>query len=181
MSRIAKQPIPVPAGVTANIEAGELVVKGPLGELKRRFRDDVKIELTAEGIVVAPAHGSILANALSGTYASHIRNMVEGVTKGYEKKLLIEGVGYRYAVNGDKVKLDLGFSHPVEVAIPAGVKVVVEKSQMTITGFDKEVVGGFAAKIRSLKRVEPYKGKGIRYIDEVVRRKQGKKAGATAS
>lgn len=181
MSRIAKQPIPVPAGVTANIEAGELVVKGPLGELKRRFRDDVKIELTAEGIVVAPAHGSILANALSGTYASHIRNMVEGVTKGYEKKLLIEGVGYRYAVNGDKVKLDLGFSHPVEVAIPAGVKVVVEKSQMTIAGFDKEVVGGFAAKIRSLKRVEPYKGKGIRYIDEVVRRKQGKKAGATAS
>ncbi|MFA5022903.1 MAG: 50S ribosomal protein L6 [Candidatus Paceibacterota bacterium] len=181
MSRIAKQPIPVPAGVTANFEAGELVVKGSLGELKRRFRDDVKITITPEGIVVAPAHGSILANALSGTYASHIRNMVEGVTKGYEKKLLIEGVGYRYAVNGDKIKLDLGFSHPVEVATPAGVKVVVEKGQMTITGFDKEVVGGFAAKIRSLKRVEPYKGKGIRYIDEVVRRKQGKKAGATTA
>ncbi|MCX6712235.1 MAG: 50S ribosomal protein L6 [Candidatus Vogelbacteria bacterium] len=180
MSRIAKQPIPLPAGVTANIEAGDFSIKGPLGNLSRRFRDDVKITITEEGVVVASAHGSILANALSGTYASHIRNMVEGVTKGFEKQLLIEGVGYRYAVNGDKVKLDLGFSHPVEILIPAGLKVVTEKSKMMINGFDKELVGGFAAKIRSLKRVEPYKGKGIRYSDEVVRRKQGKKAGATA-
>lgn len=180
MSRIAKQPIPLPAGVTAVFEAGEMVIKGPLGELKRRFRDDVKITITPEGVVVAPAHGSIFSGVLSGTYASHLRNMVLGVTKGFEKKLLIEGVGYRYAVNGDKVKLDLGFSHPVEVVIPAGLKVVVEKSQMTITGFDKELVGGFSAKIRSLKKVEPYKGKGIRYSDEIVRRKQGKKAGATS-
>ena len=180
MSRIAKQPIPLPTGVTATLEAGEFSVKGPLGALSRRFRDDVKITIADEGIIVAPNHGSILANALSGTYASHLRNMVEGVTKGFEKKLLIEGVGYRYAVNGDKVKLDLGFSHPVEVVIPAGIKVVVEKSQMTVTGFDKELVSGVASKIRSLKRVEPYKGKGIRYSDEVVRRKQGKKAGATA-
>lgn len=181
MSRIAKQPIVLPAGVTVNLDKGELIVKGPQGELKRRFRNDVKITVADEGVVVAPAHGSILANALSGTYASHIRNMVEGVTKGFEKKLLIEGVGYRYAVNGDKVKLDLGFSHPVEVLIPSGLKVTVEKSQMTITGFDKELVGGFSAKIRALKKTEPYKGKGIRYHDEVIRRKQGKKAGATTS
>jgi len=180
MSRIAKQPIILPAGVTATFSAGNFSVTGPLGSLSRDFRAEVKIEVTPEGVVVAPAHGSILANALSGTYASHIRNMVEGVTKGYEKKLLIEGVGYRYAVNGDKVKLDLGFSHPVEVLVPAGLKVAVEKNQMTITGLDKELVGGFSAQIRALKKVEPYKGKGIRYHDELVRRKQGKKAGATA-
>lgn len=180
MSRIAKQPIVLPSGVTAIFESGKLSVNGSLGALSRDFRDDVKIEITPEGIVVAPSHKSILANALSGTYASHIRNMVEGVTKGFEKKLLIEGVGLRYAVNGDKIKLDLGFSHPVEIVIPAGLKVAVEKSQMTISGIDKELVGGFSAKIRSLKRTEPYKGKGIRYSDEIIRRKQGKKAGATS-
>jgi len=180
MSRIAKQPIPLPAGVTANFEAGEFSVKGPLGALDRRFRDDVKITLAPEGVIVTPAHGSIFANVLSGTYASHIRNMIEGVTKGFKKKLLIEGVGYRYAVNGDKVKLDLGFSHPIEILIPTGLKVAVEKSQMTINGIDKELVGEFSAKIRSLKKNEPYKGKGIRYHDEVVRRKQGKKAGVIA-
>lgn len=180
MSRIAKQPIVLPTGVTANFNAGEFSVKGSLGELSRRFRDDVKISLAPEGVIIAPAHGSILANALSGTYASHIRNMIEGVTKGFEKKLLIEGVGYRYAATGDKIKLDLGFSHPVEVSVPVGLKVVTEKNQMTITGIDKELVGGFSAKIRALKKTEPYKGKGIRYHDEVIRRKQGKKAGATA-
>ena len=118
MSRIAKQPIPLPAGVTANLGAGELLVKGPLGTLARRFRDDVKITIGDEGIVVAPAHSSILANALSGTYASHIRNMILGVTKGFEKKLLIEGVGYRYAVNGDKVKYFFCFGVSVSIFIP---------------------------------------------------------------
>lgn len=181
MSRIAKQPITLPIGVTASFEAGELTIKGPLGALSRRFRADVKIIVTEKEVVVAPAHGSILANALSGTYASHIRNMIEGVTKGFEKKLLIEGVGYRYAVTGDKIRLDIGFSHPVEILIPVGLKVAVEKNQMTINGFDKELVGGFSAKIRALKKTEPYKGKGIRYHDEIVRRKQGKKAGATTA
>ncbi len=181
MSRIAKQPISLPTEVTANFEAGSLSVKGPLGSLDRRFRNEVNIAITEAGVVVTPAHGSISANVLSGTYASHIRNMVEGVTKGFEKKLLIEGVGYRYAVNGDKVKLDIGFSHPVEVLIPTDIKVIVEKNQMTINGIDKELVGSFSAKIRALKKTEPYKGKGIRYHDEVVRRKQGKKAGIIAA
>jgi len=158
----------------------ELKVRGPQGELSRQIKDDVKIIVTGEEVKVEPSHKSIFANALSGTYASHLRNMIEGVTKGFEKKLLIEGVGYRYAVAGDNVKLDLGFSHPVEVPIPANLKVVVEKNAMTITGHDKELVGQFTAKIRSLKKAEPYKGKGIRYSDEIVRRKQGKKAGATA-
>lgn len=180
MSRIAKQPIILPAGVTAILDGGKLFVSGPLGALSRQFRDEVKIDITPDGIIVAPSHKSILANALSGTYASHLRNMVEGVTKGFEKKLLIEGVGLRYVVNGDKIKLNLGFSHPVELTIPTGLKVVTEKNQMTISGIDKELVGSFSAKVRSLKKTEPYKGKGIRYSDEIVRRKQGKKAGATS-
>lgn len=178
MSRIAKQPIAIPAGVTVEVASGVIKVKGPQGELSRDFRADVKIELVDNHVQVSPAHKSILAEALTGTYASHIKNMLVGVTKGFEKRLIIEGVGYRYALNGDKIKLDLGFSHPVEVAIPSGLKVVIEKNLMTITGFDKEVVGSFSAKIRSLKSVEPYKGKGIRYVDEFVRRKQGKKAGS---
>lgn len=178
MSRIAKQPITIPQGVTVTLEGKELKVTGPQGNLTRSFKDDVKISVEGNQILVTPAHKAIIAEALSGTYASHIKNMLRGVSQGFEKKLLIEGVGYRYAVNGNNVKLDLGFSHPVEVAIPAGLKVVVEKNQMTITGFDKELVGEFTAKIRALKKVEPYKGKGIRYIDEFVRRKQGKKAGS---
>jgi len=178
MSRIAKQPINLPVGVTVVVRGDEFRVKGPQGELVKRFKNDVTIVASDKEVQVAPAHKSITADVLSGTYASHLKNMIEGVTKGFEKKLVIEGVGYRYAINGNNVKLDIGFSHSVEVPIPAGVKVVVEKSLMTITGIDKEMVGEFSAKIRSLKKAEPYKGKGIRYIDEVVRRKQGKKASA---
>lgn len=178
MSRIAKQPIALPVGVTVVVSGDEFKVKGPQGELVKHFKNDVKIVATDKEVQVTPAHKSITADALSGTYASHLKNMIEGVTKGFEKKLMIEGVGYRYAVNGNNVKLDIGFSHSVEVPIPAGIKVVVEKGLMTITGIDKEVVGEFTAKIRSTKKAEPYKGKGIRYIDEVVRRKQGKKASA---
>lgn len=178
MSRIAKQPITLPTGVTVVIDRDEFKVKGPLGELTKKFKSDVTITVLGETVQVSPSHKSISANALSGTYASHLKNMIEGVTKGFEKKLIIEGVGYRYAVNGDEVKMDIGFSHPVNISIPAGIKVVTEKGNMTVSGFDKEAVGGFAAKIRSLKKVEPYKGKGIRYVDEVVRRKQGKKASA---
>ena len=179
MSRIAKQPIDLPTGANAKLEKGAIFVAGPLGSLSRRLHSDVKISLLEDNKVkVEPAHRSISADALSGTFASHIKNMIEGVTKGYEKKLLIEGVGFRFAVNGNKVKLDLGFSHTVELPIPADLKVAVEKNQMTITGLDKELVGEFAAKIRALKKTEPYKGKGIRYIDEVPRRKQGKKASA---
>lgn len=179
MSRIAKQPIDLPQGANAKLENGAVLVTGPLGSLSRRIHSDVNISLLEDNKVkVEPAHRSISADALSGTFASHIKNMIEGVTKGYEKKLLIEGVGFRFAVNGNNVKLDLGFSHPVELAIPEGLKVVVEKNLMTVSGIDKELVGEFAAKIRALKKTEPYKGKGIRYIDEIPRRKQGKKATA---
>ncbi len=179
MSRIAKQPIELPQGANAKLENGALSVTGPLGSLSRRVHSDVSVSLLEDNKVkIEPAHRSISADALSGTFASHIKNMVKGVTKGYEKKLLIEGVGLRFALNGNNIKLDLGFSHPVEMAVPEGLKVVIEKNLMTITGIDKELVGEFAAKIRALKKTEPYKGKGIRYIDEVPRRKQGKKATA---
>ncbi|OJI09594.1 MAG: 50S ribosomal protein L6 [Candidatus Vogelbacteria bacterium CG10_big_fil_rev_8_21_14_0_10_49_38] len=178
MSRIAKQPIILPAGVTVEVKPDALTVKGVHGQITRRLKGEVLINASDKEVQIEPTHQSVTANALSGTYASHLKNMIAGVTKGFEKKLLIEGVGYRYAVNGDKVKLDIGFSHSVEVPIPVGIKVAVEKNAMTITGIDKELVGEFAARIRALKKVEPYKGKGIRYVDEVVRRKQGKKASA---
>lgn len=176
MSRIAKQPIALPDKVTALYDRGTLTVKGPLGELSRDFRDNIKIEVGEKEIKVEKTHDTILTKALVGTYASHVRNMIEGVNKGYEKKLIIEGVGYRYNVSGNNVVLDIGLSHDVLVPIPEGVKVVVEKNQMTITGINKEVVGEFAAKIRAYKKTEPYKGKGIRYVGEVIRRKQGKKS-----
>ncbi|MEK7068361.1 MAG: 50S ribosomal protein L6, partial [Patescibacteria group bacterium] len=116
------------------------------------------------------------ARALVGTYASHIRNMLQGVTAGFTKKLLVEGVGFKWDVQGKTVNLALGFSHPVKVAIPEGLTVTADKGALTIVGFDKELVGQFAANIRALKKPEPYKGKGIRYEGEVIRRKQGKKA-----
>lgn len=176
MSRIAKQPIVLPDKVSAIYDRGTLTIKGPLGELTRDFRDDIKIEVSDKDIKVSKTHDTVLTRALVGTYASHIKNMVEGVAKGFEKKLLIEGVGYRYNVSGANVNMDLGFSHPVAVPIPAGIKVVVEKNQMTISGIDKNLVGEFAARIRAYKVTEPYKGKGIRYSDEIIRRKQGKKS-----
>ena len=116
-----------------------------------------------------------MTRTLLGTYASHLFNMVEGVTKGYEKKLIIEGVGYKWEIKDKEVVLSLGFSHPVKVAIPAGLKVSVEKGTMAVSGTDKELVGQFAARVKLLKKVEPYKGKGIHYEGERVRRKQGKK------
>ncbi|MFA5737047.1 MAG: 50S ribosomal protein L6 [Candidatus Paceibacterota bacterium] len=179
MSRIAKQPIDLPTGINVKLENGAILITGPLGSLSRTLHSDIKVTLLEDNKVkIEPAHRSISADALSGTFASHIKNMIVGVAKGYEKKLIIEGVGLRFAVSGNNIKLDLGFSHPVELLIPEGLKVIVEKNQMTITGIDKEQVGEFAAKIRALKKTEPYKGKGIRYSDEIPRRKQGKKVTA---
>lgn len=176
MSRIGKQPITIPAGVEATLSNGVLTLKGPKGTLSRAFSSDVAITIADGVITLAPARESDLARALWGTYGAHIGNMLEGVTKGFEKKLEIEGVGYRGEVKGNKLALSVGFSHPVEISIPEGVTVVVEKGLFTITGIDKEVVGQFAATVRDTKRPEPYKGKGIRYQGEYIIRKQGKKA-----
>jgi len=175
MSRLGKQLIVLPEKVEFSAADGAVTFKGPLGSLTRRFSPRVEIKQTPEGLRLSVERQDAATRALWGTTAAHLKNMVAGVTRGFEKKLLIEGVGFRFAVAGDKVTLNLGFSHPVSWPIPAGLKVTVEKNLMTVNGIDKELVGQFAAEIRALKKPEPYKGKGIRYEKEVIRRKEGKK------
>ncbi|MDP4020508.1 MAG: 50S ribosomal protein L6 [Candidatus Adlerbacteria bacterium] len=176
MSRLAKRPIAVPAKTEVAFKDGVLQVKGPKATLSRPGHRLLGFEVVKEGVQVTSKADTLESRAVLGTYASHIRNMIEGVNKGFSKKLLIEGVGFKWDVQGKMLNLSLGFSHPVKVAIPEGLTVTVDKGVLTITGSDKEVVGQFAANIRALKKPEPYKGKGIRYEGEVIRRKQGKKA-----
>jgi len=176
MSRLAKRPIAVPAKTEVSISGGLVTIKGPKGTLVREGHRLVTIEKVEEGVQVSIKKDSLEARALVGSYASHIRNMIEGVNQGFSKKLLIEGVGYKWDVAGKTLNLSLGFSHPVKMAIPDGLTVAVDKGTLTVSGFDKELIGQFAANVRALKVPEPYKGKGIRYSDEVIRRKQGKKA-----
>ncbi len=176
MSRLAKRPIALPQKTEVTVASGTISVKGPKGTLTRPAHRLVTIEVGADGVQVSPKGESLEARVLLGTYASHLRNMLVGVTEGFTKKLLIEGVGFKWDVQGKTLNLALGFSHPVKVAIPEGLTVVADKGTLTITGFDKELVGQFAADIRAMKKPEPYKGKGIRYEGEVIRRKQGKKA-----
>jgi large subunit ribosomal protein L6 len=176
MSRLAKRPIAIPAKTEVTVSGGLVMVKGPKGTLQKPLNRLVDIAVGAEGVQVSTKQESIAARATLGTYASHVRNMIEGVNKGFTKKLLVEGVGYKWEVKGKELNLALGFSHPVKVAIPEGLTVTIEKGVLSIAGFDKELVGQFAANVRALKKPEPYKGKGIRYEGEVIRRKQGKKA-----
>ncbi|EFK97050.1 50S ribosomal protein L6 [sediment metagenome] len=176
MSRIGKKIINIPEKTEVNIDGTTVFVKGPLGELTRTFRDIVKIEKTEDGIIVNPVGDNKFAMAMWGTVNSHISNMIHGVNEKFEKKLIIEGVGFRAAITGAKIVLKVGFSHDVELDIPDGIEVVVEKSNITISGIDKEKVGLFASKVRMIKKPEPYKGKGIRYIDEIIIRKEGKKS-----
>jgi len=176
MSRIAKKPIVIPAKTTASISAGVLSIKGPLGEITKKFSDDISFVIADNAITIAPAREDIANWALWGSYASHVKNMLAGVNKAYEKKLIIEGIGFKADVKGKDIVLNVGFSHPVSLVIPEGIKVVSDKTGITVTGIDAEKVGQFAAQIRAVKKPEPYKGKGIRYSDEVIRRKQGKKA-----
>ena len=166
----------IPEKTTASFAAGVMTVKGPLGELKKNFRDDIKVVVENGAITLTQAHVSLQSNALWGTYASHIRNMLAGVNKPYEKKLIVEGIGFKADVKGKELVMSLGFSHPVNVPIPADLKVTAEKNVVTVSGIDVEKVGQMAAVIRAFKKPEPYLGKGIRYSDEVIRRKQGKKA-----
>lgn len=176
MSRLAKKPFPLPAGVTVTINGADITVTGPKGTLTRAFRSEISITLEDNALVIAPKNNDVFSRALVGTYASHLRNMVAGVTEGFTKKLILEGVGFKSAVSGNSLDMALGFSHPVNVEIPAGLTVTAEKNIITITGTDKETVGQFSAYVRSLKKPEPYKGKGFRYDGEVIRRKQGKKS-----
>lgn len=175
MSRVGKKEIIIPAGTEVSVVSTELIVKGKNGTLKKLVHPAVTVAIDGQNVTVNPANNSRLAKALWGTYAAHVRNMISGVNTPFIKKLQIEGIGYKAEMQGTNLKMALGFSHPVLVAIPQGVTVLVEKNIVTVSGSDKEVVGQFAASVRSIKKPEPYKGKGIRYEGEVVRMKQGKK------
>ncbi len=180
MSRIGKEPIILPSGVTVTLSGKTLTVKGPKGELKRDFNNkEVALIIEENRILVTKAEGSSrAAAALWGLYRSLFSNMVIGVSEGFSKKLEINGVGYRASVSGSKLTLMLGFSHPIEYQLPAGITVIVEGNVVTVSGFDKELVGETAAKIRRFRKPEPYKGKGVKYVNEVIRRKAGKTAAA---
>ncbi|MDP3646417.1 MAG: 50S ribosomal protein L6 [bacterium] len=181
MSRIGKRDIPVPAGIDVSVASGTLTVKGKGGTLKKSVHPAIAIVVEKGAVTVAPANKSRLAKALWGTYAAHVRNMIAGVTTPFTKRLQVEGIGYRAELQGKQLKLSVGFSHPVMVAIPDGLTVAVEKNIISVAGADKEVVGQFAANVRTIKKPEPYKGKGIRYEGEVVRQKAGKKAATAAA
>ncbi len=176
MSRIGKKPIMIPAGTEVNVSEGVVTVKGKGGELKRKINPKSIVNVEGTEVIVTPADDAREALAMWGTTASHIANMIAGVNEPYEKKLIVEGVGYKVNLQGKVLVLEVGFSHKVELAVPEGLTVEVEKTEITIKGIDKELVGQFAAEVRAVKKPEPYKGKGIRYFDEVIRRKEGKRA-----
>jgi len=176
MSRIGKQPIPIPVGVSVSVSANVVTVQGPKGTLSFAHALDVSISVSDREVVVTKAGESKRARAIWGTTAKTVSNMIAGVSDGFEKKLELNGVGFRMAVSGTSLDLALGFSHPVKASLPDGIGAAIEKNILTISGIDKQKVGQFAAEIRGLKPVEPYKGKGFRYVGEIVRRKEGKKS-----
>ncbi len=176
MSRLAKTPVDILEGVTVTVNGDTVNVKGPKGELTKTFRPEVTVEVKDNTLVISKNEDNVFARSLWGTVGSHVRNMMVGVTKGFEKKLILEGVGFKSAVAGTTLDLALGFSHPVKIEIPEGLTVTADKNVISISGIDKESVGQFSAYVRALKKPEPYKGKGFRYDDEVIRRKQGKKS-----
>jgi large subunit ribosomal protein L6 len=176
MSRIGKKPVVVPAGVTAKVEGQTVTVKGAKGELSFVVPEDVSVELNDNAIKVDPRHETKRARALWGTSRARINNLVVGVTKGFEKKLEITGVGYKAVIAGKNVQLSLGYSHDITYPIPAGVTIVAPKpTELTITGIDKQQIGQIAAEIRDYRGPEPYKGKGVKYAGEFIFRKEGKK------
>ena len=175
MSRLGKKAIDIPDKTEVTISDGVITVSGPHGTLTEKIHPKVDIKVNDKEINILPVDSSIEANALWGTFASLVRNMVDGVNNLYEKKLLVEGVGFKVDMQGRDLLFALGFSHPVKVIVPEGLNVTTEKNTISISGISKHAVGQFAANIRALKKPEPYKGKGIRYVGEVVRRKEGKK------
>ncbi len=175
MSRVGKKPVVIPSGVEAAISGETFTVKGPKGTLQLPVHPKVTVSVNGNEILVDVAKKEDKKEkALWGLFRSLVQNMVDGVAKGFEKKLEVNGVGFKVATSGSKLTMSLGFSHPVEVEVPSDLQVAVEKNIITITGADKQKVGQFAANVRSLKKPEPYKGKGIKYSDEVILRKAGK-------
>lgn len=177
MSRIGSQPIPVPAGVDVKVQGHNVTVKGPKGTLKQDLKEGVALKVENNEIIVSLSDGYSDQGNFHGLYRALISNMVEGVTKGFEKKLEMIGVGYRAAVQGKELDVQVGLSHPTKIAIPEGVQVKVDKNtSISITGADKQAIGQFAATVRAVRPPEPYQGKGIRYVGEYVRKKAGKAA-----
>ena len=176
MSRIAKYPVPVPKGVEVSLAGGSISVKGPLGAIARPANPNVGLQREGEAIIFKALGNSNHANAMSGTMRALVANMVTGVTKGFEKRLTLVGVGFRAQAQGDKLNLSLGFSHPVVHQMPKGVKVATPtQTEIVLTGIDKQLVGQVAAEVRAHRSPEPYKGKGVRYADEVIVLKETKK------
>ena len=174
MSRIGKLPIDVPAGVTITVDSDVITVKGAKGELTVPHLSDVTVSLEGTQAIVTRKDDERIAKAQHGLQRALLNNAVEGVTKGFEKKLEVNGVGFRVGGGGQAIEMSLGFSHPVKYAAPVGVNLAVEKMTITVSGIDKQQVGQVAAEIRALKKPEPYKGKGIKYADERILRKSGK-------
>ncbi|MBS3970828.1 MAG: 50S ribosomal protein L6 [Clostridia bacterium] len=179
MSRIGKKPVDVPSGVEVKLVDNIITVKGPKGTLERELHPEINVAIEGNSIVVTRLSDQKKHRALHGLTRALVNNMVEGVTKGFEKKLELVGVGYRASMQGSKLVLNVGYSHPVEMVPDTGLKVEVGPKQnlIIISGYDKEVVGQFAAKVRAVREPEPYKGKGIKYSDEKIRRKAGKAGG----
>ncbi len=177
MSRIGKRILTIPEGVNVTIENDEAIVKGPKGELKTKINQAIEVKVEEGKVIVNRKNNSIPTRALHGTTNANLNNMIEGVSKGFSKDLEIVGVGYRFSLKGNTLVINAGYSHPVEKEIPAGIKVEVKSNtELTISGIDKIQVGEFAAVVRKVREPEPYKGKGIRYVGEHIRRKEGKKA-----
>ena len=176
MSRIGKQPVSVPAGVTATVEGKTLSVKGPKGTLSLAMRDEIKYDISDGGMSVQPANETKQARAFWGMQRTLVQNLVTGVTDGFSKRLEITGVGYRASAQGRKLKLQLGYSHDVDIDVPEGLEVKTpDQTTVEISGADKQKVGQLAAEIRRWRKPEPYKGKGIKYAGEYIFRKEGKK------
>jgi len=181
MSRIGKQPINILEGVDVKIDDDFIIVKGPKGELRQKLVPNVNVSIGEKEVSVRVQNPKDKKHrAMWGLYQRLIENMVKGVTEGYEKKLELIGVGYKVALTGNILKIEVGFSHPINFELPEGIGASVEKNTITLSGIDKQLVGEVAARIRKIRKPEPYKGKGIRYSDEVVRRKAGKTAKAAA-
>jgi large subunit ribosomal protein L6 len=181
MSRIGKLPISIPTGVTVTIDGHKLNIKGPKGELNYECHPNIKVEQNDQKIFVSRPNDEKQNRALHGTNRSNINNMVEGVSKGFSKQLEVKGVGYRFNISGKKISFSLGYSHPIDFQLPEGIEANSDeenKNLLTISGINKQLVGESAARIRELRKPEPYKGKGVRYVGEHVVIKQGKKAAA---
>jgi large subunit ribosomal protein L6 len=177
MSRVGKKPIELPKGVTVQVTGDVITVKGPKGQLKMDVHEAIKVAVEGNELVCTRADDSRISRAAHGLVRAHAANLVRGVSDGFTRRLEINGVGYRAEASGKKLTLQLGYSHPIEFPLPEGISAAVEKNQIVLSSIDKQALGLCAAKVRAFRPPEPYKGKGIKYADEIIQRKVGKAAG----